>query len=267
MRWQHNVSAKWLKERKECLMSTDIVALLPAYKRAKKAKWTQGKIIPEFAALWYEKHSDIEPDTMSYNAAARGHFMEPYAIEEYRKLTGKNMLHWDNMLINLGVVGFSPDGMPVGIYKGVVDTKFGREHMVSANKVRYPSIVFEDVKELVEIKCYEPKHHLKTILADPADRIERFQIATAMYVLPDVESVDLFLYCPSTPKPIYMFNYNRNELRKEIAIVDEIGGMWRDTCHLMINATKHTFKPIYTMKDIEEDYIATQDSSGTFYLK
>ena len=248
-------------------MSTDNVALLSAYKRAKKSKWTQGVSIPEFVALWFEKNSDIELDTTSYNSAARGHFMEPYAVEEYNRLTNKNMLHWDDMLIHDGLIGFSPDAMPVGIYKGVIDTDVGREQMISPNRPSYQASVFKGVEEIVEIKCYEPKHHIKTILTKPMDRIERFQIATAMYVMPWLKSVDLFLYCPSTMKPMHLTKYKRDELKEELAIIDEICEMWVDNAHQLRLLFNNSHKSIYTMKDIENDYIATQDSNGTFCLK
>ena len=81
--WYHEVSEDWLKARKNFLTATDIVGLIPEYKRYKK----NGKagIPPAFAALWEKKHSDIAVDPRSYKDAARGHILEPYAVYTYNE--------------------------------------------------------------------------------------------------------------------------------------------------------------------------------------
>ena len=71
-RWYHEVSTEWLKARKAVLTATDVAGLVPEYKRYLKAG-NPDKIMPGFAALWSQKHSNVEPDPGSMGPAARGH--------------------------------------------------------------------------------------------------------------------------------------------------------------------------------------------------
>lgn len=39
----------------------------------------------QFVKTWADKVADIPIDTISYDAAARGHYYEPYAVEQFKK--------------------------------------------------------------------------------------------------------------------------------------------------------------------------------------
>lgn len=111
-RWYHEVSAEWLKARQAVLTATDVAGLLPEYKRYLKAG-SPDVPTPGFSALWCKKHSDVYLDTGSSDAAARGHIMEPYAIDSWNQQANPTFYHWDDCIICNKMFGFSPDGMTV----------------------------------------------------------------------------------------------------------------------------------------------------------
>ena len=74
--WHHEVDPDWLEARRHALTATDIVNLLPEYKRWVKAK-DPDALPPGFSALWCQKATEGFDEVDSWNAAARGHVMEP----------------------------------------------------------------------------------------------------------------------------------------------------------------------------------------------
>lgn len=252
-RWHHEVSADWMKARKKYLMASDIVALLPAYKRAKKAKWTPGTIVPEFAALYAEKQSDMALKTETWDAAARGHFMEPYAVRELCEIIQTNLDHWDDILIHTkdGTLGFSPDALD-----------WRQEYFID-------EMCADDldgkVEFVAEIKCYEPKKHMKSVLANKFDLPEMYQLAVAFCVMPYVQIGGLFFYCPSAPIPMKYTRVERKDLADHFATIDGIREIWRDTV-LRFGAVQNKYKPMYTEQQLMKYYMDQLDDS-MFVLK
>ena len=254
-RWHHEVSADWMKARGEYLMASDIVALLPAYRRAVKAKWTPGTIVPEFAALYAEKQSDMTLKTETWDAAARGHFVEPYAVNELSHVVMCNLHHWDDVLIHdhEEVLGFSPDAADVRQDYSAVD--------LSADDWGHIDFV-------AEVKCYEPKKHMKSVLANTGDLPEMYQLATAFKVLPNVEVGWLFFYCPSAPYPMKPIRMRRDQLDDHFKVIDGIKEMWLDTMHVVetLGNGLSKYEPMYTEGQLMEYYMDQQDGS-MFVLK
>ena len=113
--WRHEVSETWLRTRKLYLTASDIKRLVAEARRIESGKieLIESKI---FAKLYGEKQSN-EIDVESYGAMARGHIIEPYAIDDYNKATsvdGRKTFHWwDDAIICRDRIGFSPDGLDV----------------------------------------------------------------------------------------------------------------------------------------------------------
>lgn len=250
-RWHHEVSADWLKARKKYLMASDIVALLPAYKRARKAKWTPGNVVPEFAALYAEKRSDLALKTETWDAAARGHFIEPYAVEELNRIVNVEYSHWDDVLIHRGFLGFSPDALDWRQDYFVAD--------LDADDLK------DKVTHVAEIKCYEPKKHMKSVLMESVDLPELFQLAVAFMVLPELRVGNLFFYCPSSPVPMKVVNVERDNLKVQFDVINGMLEIWRDTRH-MFNMLRNRYVPMYSERELMEYYMDQQDGS-MFTLK
>lgn len=258
-KWHHEVDPRWLKARKQCLTATDIVNLLPEYKRMMKRP---GEISLGCASLLAEKLSDSELDCSSVNAAARGHVLEPYAVEEfnynYDNSMHTNWYHWDDRLIYDDSVvkgfplAFSPDALPIRQPK----------------KIKIPAVQYglDQVKELLEIKCYEPKKYMQAFLADPKDLNERYQITVGMMLLENCITGYLFFYCPTLKQmPMFCRKYSRNTMGKEIETVEGIYKMFNDTASQISKQIPQTNQALYTEDQIYQDML--EDEMDIFSLK
>lgn len=235
MNWIHYVSVPWLKARKDVLTASDVVKLVPEYKRVKAKKQDATTILPMFASVWCEKNTITEPDPVSTGAAARGHFMEPYAVQSYNEYQGEKVYHhWDDCIIkNLGL-GFSPDAMDIKQAHDAVECEasdggtqlvYHMEMDKKKNTIKSGDR-FHAPKKILEIKSYSPAQHMKSILKKKMDHDELMQIAVAFAVLQKLEQATLLFYCPDCPIPVVPIIYERHELQKEIDIAVEIASMY-----------------------------------------
>ncbi len=250
-RWHHEVSAEWLKARQQVLTATDVASLLPEYKRYLKAG-SPDKPTPGFSALWCKKHSDVYLDTESVGAAARGHVMEPYAVDAWNKQASPKFYHWDDCIIidSTGKLGFSPDALTV--------------EQDNANK-----ITFKNKCEAMEIKCYEPAQHMKAIMKPKLEHDELMQLAMSFVVLPKLEIARLTWYCPGAPIAMFSQQYDSDDLHDQIRWIMEIAEVYYDkVCPAMEKAVAGGtwMDAIYTEDEIYQEHLAMQDNS-TFILK
>jgi len=255
-RWIHEVSREWLNARKDVLTASDIVKMLPEYKRHLKKP---GDPSPGFIALAYEKLSNREPDTTSNGAAARGHIMEPYAIEEWNMWwTGKQVHHWDDIIIKRNGLGFSPDGLDIPQMQNMgVSLGWSEKNkcLVCQNTT------FAPPKYALEVKCYEPKQHAKAILTDPREADERWQVAVAFMVLPSLENAYVMWYCPDSPVPMAYNNYTRADLNDEIKIITDMVKLFHESMKYVkgiiqkVNG-KETCQ--FTEEEIYKEFLETQ---------
>ena len=248
-RWQHQVSAEWLMARKDVLTATEIKGLVPEMKRIKKKPLKDGEVSPVFAALWSEKHTDKAPDVDSPSSdAARGHILEPYAVETWNHVwPDLKMYHWDDCVIKAKKVGFSPDAMDVEQISDVVELK--------ASQVK-PTMI-------MEIKSYNPAHHIKCILKDKMELDEIWQIAVAFYVLPSLKTAWLAFYCPDNPIPLKVFSYKREELQIKMNMITDIIREYERTekeCKRI--AAYSQYPNLYTENQIWQEYIESMYSNA-----
>lgn len=275
MQWAHNVSASWLKARRKYLTASEVAGLVPAYKRVVKKLSTKQlsqeqdkdiiKILKDFIALYISKSSSEEIITASpSSAAARGHILEPYAVEEFNNKVTDNvsMVHWDDALI-------WRDGLPMGIIPGK-DIYDNYKLAFSPDALTIPQKKVKNLCEyrievgpnrkantkysLGEIKSYNIEKHAKKILSDNKECEERYQIATAMIVDDLITDGYLILYNPNSVTPIAWKHYDRDELKDEMEICR---GIW-----ILFNLGIEIYhkihpkdKPLITEKEIHDKYM------------
>lgn len=234
MEWRHQVSTEWLKARRDVITATELIGLKAGFTKLTKAQKAGTQVAPAFAALWGSKHSVMEPDPTSVGAAARGHYLEPYAVQDYSTQSGEKYYHWDDVLICNNGLGFSPDAMDIeqSPYAGVrCDVKKGKLMSGEAKYAAMPT-------SILEVKSYGIENHMKNMVVDKMQLKERYQIAAAMMVVPTLESGKLLQYCPQLEQfSMYVREYTRDELTKEIEELSEILDVWQKTCRYFDSQT------------------------------
>jgi len=264
-RWYHEVSAEWLKARQTVLTATDITGLQAEYKRYLKAG-SPDKLMPGFAAMWCQKHSDTYLDTGSVEAAARGHAMEPWAVDSWNKQATPTFHHWDDCIICIDGLGFSPDAMtiPQFTYDAKLNVTSDGKFLVDSNGMKC-----DCPNEIMEIKCYEPAQHMKAIIEDRMEHKELMQIAMSFAVLSNLEIARLTWFCPGAPISMFTEKYTRDDLHDQIHWVLEIAEFYlkqSDKCvEFMMNS--NSFEAKCTEEEVYLDYIADKADDNVFMLK
>lgn len=262
MDWRHSVSVDWLKARRDVITATELVGLKSGFTKITKAQKAGTQVAPAFAALWGSKHSQLDPDPESFGAAARGHFMEPYAIQDYSEIVGRKYHHWDDCIICNNGLGFSPDAMDIDqVHEDVrFDVKSGM--LRSENGMHaYTNMP----KSILEVKSYGIENHMKNMVADKMQLKERYQIAAAMMVIPTLEEGTLVQYCPQLETfSMFARTYTRAELEDEIEELSEILDVWHKTCR-WFDSNMSEMESAWSEADLEAEY-AELNKEPTFRL-
>lgn len=231
-KWFHKCDLDWLRARQQCLTATDVKELLPVTKTGRKRTIGDEQYLKVLSRkLVYL----TEEDCLSTGAAARGHILEPYAIDRYNEedFGGNEWLwHWDDVVIVKdktvwGSLAFSPDAMSVDL-------------LSNTNKIwQADDKWIEDVKAIGEVKSYAAEKHL-TCGHTPKDELEeRWQIATAMAVCPQIQTAYLLFYNPSMIEQLYIVDYDRVDLADEIAMIEQVEKDWQAWLVNFDNLDKH----------------------------
>lgn len=216
--WQHDVSYDWLVARCSALTATDIKDLLPVTATGRTRKITDDH---RWKVLSRKVSWPSPSDVHSTGYAARGHVLEPYAVDAFNKASaaynhGRYLSHWDDCVIKRDAhkfcLGFSPDALSCP--QGKMETAVGLEDFTS----------LMDLSLIGEVKCYANERHLATAMAEPKDTEERWQIATAMAVCDEIERGVLILYNPRMLEgmDLYAKWWTRDELKDEISTIKAI---------------------------------------------
>lgn len=220
--WKHEVSEQWLMSRKACLTASDIRKLIPDYKRIKAGKIKLAEAM-QFAKVYGEKRSQ-DMDPMSFGAMARGHVLEPHAIDEFNSTHAKSFEYrwWDDRLIMDDALGFSPDALDIPQLPG---TRFKSD--AAAAEIVGKDGSHKAPEHVLEIKCYEAGTHFQRLaqLSSGEKLEERWQVATAMVVCPSIYIADIMFYAPQCRSWFYV-EYDSHGLHDEIEVVTEIKEMW-----------------------------------------
>lgn len=262
--WRHEVGKDWLDARRNYLTSTDIKGLLPFTKTGRPRKVTKD----DYAKLILDKQRVVRPEErLSTGMAARGHILEPYAIARYNQLVingnlkkhfGREfpkMYHWDDTLIHSpSCLAFSPDGMCVpqaGVYKqpdlGVIN--FG----------------LDEVEAIIEVKSYGPAAFYDALNADADKLEERWQLATAMAVLPSCSLAVLAIYNPSFQQQLGIRWFDNHMLADEIGQVLDISKTYNEVARDMVGASISSQPSCYVASfdaDEEEIYKEWEDKAS-----
>lgn len=246
MQWQHKTNLEWLKARQKYLTATDIKDLIPLTKTGRPRTVTTDDYMKVLAR---KQVMLTENDTISTGAAARGHMLEPYAIDFLNNKLGYTAWHhWDDALIHNAkedlLLSFSPDGMNIP---------------QTSDKIEYSVDEIKEANRIVEIKSYNESSHICKGNTNKKQLEERWQIATAFAVDQSLISATLLFFNPSMKETIYGFNYSRNDLYDEIHIIYEIAAEWKK----FINNPKQcladfTIEIPITEQDIINDIIYQQ---------
>lgn len=212
MKWEHKCDIDWLRSRQRYLTASDIKSLLPVTKTGRKRDVSE----IDYLKVMASKMTTItEEDCMSYGAAARGHIMEPYAIDALNVILkemygddAEQFYWWDDKLVSLNgrAIAFSPDAMDV--------------------PMDIPSLA---PNAIAEVKSYDAAHHL-AVAYTPKEQIEeRWQIACAMALLDSIDHAYLVLFNPKMKyRKTFVIRFDRDELSKEIDIILKVEENWRE---------------------------------------
>lgn len=263
--WYHEVSEDWLLARKLTLTATDVSNLMPEYKRYLK-QGSPDVPMPGFSALWWAKHTQGIVDTSSTDAAARGHVMEPYAVDAWNKQCGPMFCHWDDCIVidHTGLLGFSPDAMTVAQETDEESVRVSPDGYYLEDS----RIVFDAPKEIMEIKCYSPEQHLKSYLEKKMDHKELMQLAMAFCVMPKLERARLVWYCPGAPVPMFAEEYTADDLHDQIRWIMEIADVYLKTARYWVKELdgKRKLSACWTEDQIYNEHMQER-SNGMFSLK
>lgn len=218
MNWQHRCSIEWMRARQHFLTASDIKELLPVTATGRTRKVTEENYLKVYARKQLQLTSD---DCISTGAAARGHILEPYAIEMFNALKdpADKLYHWDDAVIHnsdpypecSNTLAFSPDAC---------DIEQGDSGLICMNV---------DPIAIGEIKSYGIEKHFMCGFTNYKDLEERWQIATAMATRPSIERAYIIFYHPGSKEYNMFWNmYTREDLDEEIDIVKGIESAWID---------------------------------------
>lgn len=207
MKWEHKCSLEWLKERQHFLTASDVKSLVPVTKTGRPRKITDDDRLK----LWAEKCVHLtEEDCYSYGAAARGHILEPIAVQKANEAGKTHYKWWDDMLVTrpMRSIAYSPDAADISM----------EEFMQG-----------KAIKSLMEVKCYANGKHLEVANTPIKKLEERWQIATAMACDPCIEDALLVLYNPKLESELSLFVtfIDRDDLLEEIDMVKEVEDEWK----------------------------------------
>lgn len=208
MRLSYVVSKDWMIARKQYLTASKLAEY------CKKLSKSRPEVKRMLARQLAENKSNKEPNPYSYDAAAMGHICEPHAIEAFNQEYGTQLYHWDDCIIHMGEMGFSPDALDI-------DYSIAYDVDVDVNKLAsQPTTV-------AEVKTYEASHYTKCLQTEPMKLDERYQIAAAMYICPSITEGHLILFCPDLDQ-WSSYTYTQNDLALEIEEIAEVYSMWID---------------------------------------
>lgn len=250
MQWIHRCSLEWMKARQDILTASDIKELLPVTPSGRSRTVTR----KDFMKVFSKKNILLkEDDCISTGAAARGHILESYAIDEYNLVSfaGHKLYHWDDVVcfneVNDVKLGFSPDAcnFPLSAFK--IDN--ATINTIDASKINI----------IGEVKSYSAERHFTKLIESKLEMEERWQIATAMAAFQNIDIAKLIFFNPDIKKyGLSIVAYSRKDLETEINIIYEICDMWYE----FINDLK--FKnSIYSVSDslsdkIQKEYIESR---------
>lgn len=218
---------EWMQERQLHLGASEARKLVPLTATGRPRKITDKDYLDILASKMVYISQDMCEST---GAAARGHILEPFAVEAFNdaKIFNKKMYHWDDFMIyRSGVrsLSYSPDSLDID----------QREFEKTTSGVSALADLLKP-KLLVEVKSYSMNHHVLIGNSDKKLLEERWQIATAMFVSPSIEKAALVLFNPETSSDwkqsaLMWHEYKRADLQDEMDELRKVERNWQTFVH------------------------------------
>lgn len=229
MDWYHKADLEWMRARQLFVTASDVKKMMPVTPAGNKR--SKDLVEKAMADVWASKLKTLnDDDAVSYGAAARGHAMEPFAIDEFNDHHVAHLHHWDDALVARTdvMLAFSPDAMEI-------------EQPQWMNGVIESTWVPISMNNIGEVKSYSVENHYRCGLVPKLKLEERWQIAVAMAVLAQVQLAYLILYNPACRHPMFVREYVPSELSREIEIVLETTAAYHEFAKGKIDEAEHAF--------------------------
>lgn len=208
--WKHRVSVNWLMARTHYLTASSIKSILPVTETGRKRSQAQIEAnMMKVASNMMTAHIPND-DCISTGAAARGHLLEPIAIEEANNAKKLSLYHWDDVILVKGLLGWSPDAMSIP-----QDGGFDKRYIYNIDK-KEPCPA-----SIGEVKSYLMERHITSVYTDKKDCPERWQLAVGMALLRNCQYANLIFFNPDSTVRLAIKTYSRQDLEEEIKMVKE----------------------------------------------
>lgn len=209
--WKHRVSKNWMMARAHYLTASNIKNILPVTETGRKRSQAQIEAnMLKVASNMMTAHIP-DDDCISTAAAARGHLLEPIAIEEANNAKKLGLYHWDDVILVKGLLGWSPDAMSIS-----QDGWFDKRCFYDLDKDGAPCPA-----SIGEVKSYLIERHISSVYTDKKDCPERWQLAVGMALLKNCQYANLIFFNPDSTVRLAIKTYSRQDLEEEIKMVKE----------------------------------------------
>lgn len=256
MEWRHNVGEKWLQARRRYLTASEVKSLITEWRRISSGKMKLSES-RQMAKLYGEKRV-LLPDTFSSGAMARGHVMEPFAVDECNKLLSDRMESyrynwWDDRIIARGEVAFSPDALDIPCFRGTGGIVLNDGYIDTVQGV------VEGPTRVLEIKSYSAGTHYqrRSDIVTGQKIEERWQIAMAMHVCPTIETGTVMFYAPQCSSEFFKV-YERSDLEEEMRMIADIEKAW-STYKEIVNSWSGEYQTTYSEEFIHNAHLMNME--------
>lgn len=206
--WRHVVDKEWMMARTHYLTASNIKNILPITETGRKRPQAQIEANMMKIAANLMTASISNEDCVSTGMAARGHLLEPIAIEEANKAANLCLYHWDDIILVKDLLGWSPDAM------SIPQTEKVALYDIELHGAPCPS-------SIGEVKSYGIEKHIASVYMDKEDCPERWQLAVGMALLKCCQRAHLIFFNPDSTIRLAIKTYSRKDLEDEIQMVEE----------------------------------------------
>ena len=213
--WRHVVDKEWMMARTHYLTASSIKNILPITETGRKRSQAQIEANMLKIASSFSTEYISDEDCVATGMAARGHLLEPIAIEEANKGANLNLYHWDDIILVKDFLGWSPDAM------SIPQTKKTALYDIKKDGAPCPT-------NIGEVKSYGMERHMVSIRTDKKDCPERWQLAVGMALLKNCQFANLIFFNPDSTIRLAIKTYSRKDLEEEIKMVEEAEASFKE---------------------------------------
>lgn len=240
--WRHVVDKEWMMARTHYLTASSIKNILPVTETGRKRSQAQIEANMMKVAANLMTASISNEDCVSTGMAARGHLLEPIAIEEANKVANLGLYHWDDIILVKDLLGWSPDAM------SIPQTEKIALYDIELHGAPCPV-------SIGEVKSYGIEKHIASVYMDKEDCSERWQLAVGMALLKNCQRANLIFFNPDSTIRLAIKTYSRKDLEEEIQMVEEAETLFKKFVKdLPYFEEKNDFCKVNSERDKNSDY-------------